>query len=137
VGLVSVDELRAVIERHLDDLQDEADRLRAALDSLGLDDTLAATSPMRDTARSRGARRGPPRPGGRTRPEPRAARAAPPQRPAGQRQAAKRSIGAEQTAAQSPVATLPGQESVPATGVDRALQELRSELAAALRNSSR
>jgi hypothetical protein len=131
-----VDELRAVIERHLDDLQDEAERLRAALDALGPDDMVAVTSRMRDTARSRGPRRRPARVE-RARSAPRARRAATSARFAAQRQAAKRSVAAEQAAARSPVATVPGQDSMPATGVDRALQELRSELAAALRNGSR
>jgi hypothetical protein len=130
---VSVDELRAVIERHLDDLSDEAERLRSALEALGgPGDSSEAVSAMRETPRSMGARQRPTPPRGATR--------APPAAPAGhggERISAKRSVRAEQTSEESPGKTRHGQETVPATAVDRALQELRSELTAALRNGSR
>ena len=130
---VSVDELRAVIERHLDDLSDEAERLRSALEALGgPGDSSEAVSAMRQTPRSMGARQHPTPPRVPTR----AARAAPAGH-GGERISAKRSVRAEQTSEESPGKTRRGQETVPATAVDRALQELRSELTAALRNGSR
>ena len=130
---MSVDELRAVIERHLDDISDEAERLRSALEALGgPGDSSQTLSAMRQTPRSIGPRQRPTPPSGATR-----ARLAAPAGHGGERIAAKRSVRAEHTSEESPVKTRRGQERVPATAVDRALQELRSELTAALRNGSR
>ncbi|MGO9901374.1 MAG: hypothetical protein ACLP0J_17210 [Solirubrobacteraceae bacterium] len=124
---VSVDELRAVIERHLDDLSDEAERLRSALEALSAPgDSSEAVSAMRQTPRSMAARQRATPPRGGTR----AARD-------GERISAKPSVRAQQTSEQSPVQTRHGGDTVPATAVDRALQELRRELTAALRNGSR
>jgi hypothetical protein len=55
--VVSVDELRVSIERHLDDLSHEAERLRAALEALGPGDMSSAMSSIGETSRSSGSRR--------------------------------------------------------------------------------
>jgi hypothetical protein len=130
---VSVDELRAVIERHLDDLSDEVERLRSALEALGAPGgSSEAVSAMRQTPRSMRARQRATSPRGATR-----ARRAASAGHGGERISAKRSVRAQQTSEESAVETRRSQETVPATAVDRALQELRSELTAALRNGSR
>jgi hypothetical protein len=128
-----VDELRAVIERHLDDLSDEAERLRSALEALGAPaDSSKAVSAIRQTPRRRGARQRPTPPRSATR-----ARGAASAGHGGERLSVKRPARAEQTSQEPPVEARRGQETVPTTAVDRALQELRSELTAALRNGSR
>ncbi len=128
-----MDELRAAIERHLDDLSDEAERLRLALGALGgPGDSSETVSAMRQTPGSMGARQRPTPPRGAMR-----ARRAAPAGHGGERIAAKRSVRGQQPSEESPVAARHGQEPVPATAVDRVLQELRSELTAALRNGGR
>ena len=51
---MSVDELRISIERHLDQVSDETERLRAVLVALGPEDTSAAA--IGEVSRSRGSR---------------------------------------------------------------------------------
>ena len=140
--VVSVEELRVSIERHLDDLSDEAERLRAALQALGPGGTSSATSSIGETSRSRGSRRRP----ADTRGVIQHADGPPltaeliaattgPRRPtiAAKLSTLLRDPGrrVEDGAAGAPG----GEETAPTRGADRALQELRSELTAALRNS--
>lgn len=153
--VVSVDELRVSIERHLDDLSDEAERLRAALQALGptpggslTGDTSSATSSIGETLRSKGSRRRPTDTRGVTQ---RADRETLADGPA----LAAEAIGATtrrrrstitaklstllpdpgRTAEDRAAGTRGGEQTALTTGADRALQELRSELTAALRNS--
>jgi hypothetical protein len=145
--VVSVDELRVSMERYLDELSDEAKRLGAALQALGPGDRSSATSSMRETSRSRGSRRRRTDTRGAARPAASEASAdglaliaseiagaTGPRRPTIAATPSNLSTDARPTAEDS-AAAAPGDESAPATGADRALQELRSELTAALRNS--
>ncbi len=128
-----MDELRVSIERQLEELSDEAARLQAALRALGPDDQAAAPSTVADTARSKPARRG------RT-PARHAAGHNVPDTPPGQaltggavvEAAAVGVTAADRTAVEASHAE--AAEPAIATGADRALLELRSELTAALRN---
>jgi hypothetical protein len=129
-----VDELRVSIERQLEQLSDEAARLQAALRALGPDDQAAAPSTAAGTARSKPGRHG------RT-PARHAAghnvSEAPPG-PAVTGGAVVEAAVVGVTAAADRTAVAAGRataaEPAIATGADRALLELRSELTAALRN---
>ena len=149
--VVRVEELRVSIERHLDDLSDEAERLRAALQALGptpggslTGDTSSATSSIGGASRSRGSRRRTDTRGATQH----AAREAPAD---GLALTAREVTGLRRpTIAATPSDLLPGagrtvedcaagaaggEETAPTMGADRALQELRSELTAALRTT--
>src|SRR5450755_2901611 len=133
------------MERHLDELSDEAGRLRAALEALGPGDTSSATSSMGEMSRSRGSRRRRTDTRGATQ---HAAREAPAD---GLALTAREVTGLRPpTIAATPSDLLPGagrtvedcaagaaggEETAPTMGADRALQELRSELTAALRTT--
>ena len=145
---VSVDELRVSMERHLDELSDEAERLRAALQALGPGDTSSATSSIAEMSRSRGSRRRRTDTRGATQ---HAAREAPSDGPALTAREIAGVTGLRRpTIAATPSDLLPGagrtvedcaagaaggEKTAPTIGADRALQELRSELTAALRTT--
>jgi hypothetical protein len=144
---VSVDELRISIERHLDQVSDEADRLRAALAVLGADDT---PPPSIDAMqRSRGSRPQRAAARGATQSTVREARVngRAPSTGASDGTALRRSTTAPtpsvgslldvgRVAENSAARARGGEETaLTPTGANRALQELRSELAAGLRNS--
>jgi hypothetical protein len=148
---MSTDALQVSIEQRLDELSDEAERLRAALDALvGPDDTRrpsASRRPRRAAAR------------GATRHVVVEARADVQALNAGNVAKATRSEStaeearsggdgspvagdlaeglAHQPAGAAAVGTPGGELAMPMTGADRALQSLRLELAAGLRNSRR
>jgi hypothetical protein len=146
--VVSVEELRVSIERHLDDLSDEAERLRAALEALGPGDTSSATSSIGETSRSRGSRRRPADTRGVIQ---HADREAPADGPPLTAEAIAATAGPRRPTIAAKLSTLlrdpgrkvedcaagapGGEQAAPTRGADRALQELRSELTAALRNS--
>lgn len=132
-----MDELRVSIERQLEELSGEAARLQAALQALGPDDQAAVPSTAADTARSKPARRG------RT-PARHAAGHNVPDTPPGpavtggavvESAVVGVTAAADRTAveASNAEAAEPAEPTI-ATGADRALLELRSELTAALRN---
>lgn len=143
--VVSVEELRVSIERHLDDLSDEAERLCAALQALGPGDT---TSSIGEPSRSRGSRRRPADTRGVIQ---HADREAPADGPPLTAEAIAATTGPRRPTIAAKLSTLlrdpgrrvedcaagapGGEETAPTRGADRALQELRSELTAALRNS--
>ena len=152
--VVRVEELRVSIERHLDDLSDEAERLRAALQALGptpggslTGDTSSATSSIGGASRSRGSRRRTDTRGATQH----AAREAPADGPPLTAEAIAATTGPRRPTIAAKLSTLlrdpgrrvedcaagapGGEETAPTRGADRALQELRSELTAALRNS--
>ena len=146
--VVSVDELRVSIERHLDDLSDEAERLRAALQALGPGDTSSATSSIGETSRPRGSRRRPTDTRGEIQHTDREALA---DGSALTAEAIAATTGSRRPTIAAKLSTLfpdpgrtaedcaagapGGEQTAPTRGADRALQELRSELTAALRNS--
>ena len=143
VLVVSVDKLRISIERHLDQVADEAERLRAALVALSPDDTpLAAIGEM---SRSRDSRPRRVAPRGATQHTVREARVdgrAPTtgasvgtalRRPTTAATPSHGLSDAGRAAENSAASARGGEEIAPARGADRALQELRSELAAGLR----
>ena len=123
--IVSDDDLQMSIERRLEDLSEQAERLRCALDALGPAAPAPARSATGMTPRSTG---------------PRGRRAAAP----GATQhlvaseaaalSADRNDTPQLTANDQPASAAEGQSTAPAVGADRALHELRSELTAALRN---
>ena len=151
---MSIGELRISIERHVAELSEQVERLRAALEALGPGDPVHVRSATGRTPRATGPR-------GR-----RAARlGATPRVVRGNGRAfsavaiAGSGAGPVSSPTPSPVASdatslsaecedtlrqvtvidpaagaAEGEDTAPATGVDRALRELRSELAAGLRN---
>jgi hypothetical protein len=146
--VVSVDELRVSMERYLDELSDEAARLFAALEALGPGDTLSATSSMGEMSRSGSSRR----PRRDTRGATQLAAGEAPadglaltaggiagapgsRRPTIEATPSNLLPDAGPTAKDSAAGAPDGEETAPATGAQRALQELRSELSAALRNT--
>jgi hypothetical protein len=152
--IVTIEELRISIERDLEDLSEEVERLRAALEALGPGDPTrvrfaTATAPRSTEPRRRRASTpgGPPRevrgngraltavaiaagsrePATSATPSPIACEATTPSR--------EREGMLAQLATIDPAAgAAEGEHTAPATGADRALHELRSELTAALRN---
>lgn len=149
---MSTEALQVSIEQRLDELSDEAERLRAALDALGPDDPsrVSASRPRRTAPRA-AARHvavkaradehalSP----GDVATATRSARSASSAEMAssdgdGSRLAGDRVEGvAHQSAGAAAPGTPGGELATPLTGADRALQSLRRELAAGLRNSQR
>ena len=119
--IVNIEELRISIERDLEDLSEQVGRLRAALEALGPGDPTRVRSATATAPRSTGPRRRRPATLGGT---PREVRGN------------GRALTAVATATGSggPATSAAGEHTAPATGADRALHELRSELTAALRN---
>lgn len=144
--IMTVEELRMSIERHLDQVSDEAERLRAALDALGPDDTSSSTG---EISRARGSRPRRIAPGGATEHalgETRSDRLAPAigasagtavRRPKITASLSHPPSDMEGTAEESAAGSPSDEQSASATGAERALRELRSELTAALRTSRR
>jgi hypothetical protein len=151
---VSIEELRISIERHLEELSEQVERLRAALEALGPGDPAHVRSATGRTPRATGPRE---RRAARLGATPRAVRgngqalsavaiagsgAGPASSPMPSRVASEATnLSAEcedmlpQVTANDPAAgAADGEATAPATGADRALHELRSELAAGLRN---
>ncbi len=152
--IVSIEELQISIERHLEELSEQVERLRAALEALDPGDPAHVRSPAGRTPRATGPRE---RPAARLGATPHAVRAngqplsavaiagsgagpasSPPLSPVASE---ARTLSAEgedrllQVAANDPAAgAAEGEDTAPVTGADRALHELRSELAAGLRN---
>jgi hypothetical protein len=151
---MSIDELRISIERHLEELSEQVERLRAALEALGPGDPAHVRAATGRTPRATGPRR---RRAARLGATPRAVRgngrglsavaitgsgARPASSPTPSPVASEaRTLSADredmlpQVTANGPAAgSAEGEDTAPATGADRALRELRSELAAGLRN---
>lgn len=148
--IVSVDELRIRIERRLEHLSEQAERMRAALEALGPSDPAPASSTTGKTPRSTGPReRRAPTPGATGNGRALTAAAIPttsaalPASPATLSDVASEpaALSAEYEDTPPPDATIDqtagaaeANSTEPATGAVRALHELRSELTAALRN---
>jgi hypothetical protein len=151
---VSIEELRISIERHPEDLSEQVEQLRAALEALGPGDRPRVRSATGRTPRStRPRRRRVARLGATPRPVPSKGRAltavASAESSAGPATSATPSLIASESTALSAeredtllqvtaIDPAPGaaedEDSARATGADRALHELRSELTAGLRN---
>ena len=152
--IVNIEELRISIERDLEDLSGQVERLRAALEALGLADptrvrSATATAPGSTGRRQRravtlGATPREVRGNGRAftgvaiaagsggpatsgTPSPIACEAMTPSRE-------REGTLARLSTIDSAAGAAEGEHTAPATGADRALHELRSELTAALRN---
>ena len=145
---MSTEALQVSIEQRLGELSDEAERLRAALDALGPDDPsrVSASRPRRTAPRAATrhvvvkARADALSPGD-VATAARSARSASSAEMAssdgdGSRLAGDRAEGvAHQPAGAAAPGTPGGELAAPLTGADRAIQSLRRELAAGLRNS--
>ncbi len=152
--IVNIEELRISIERDLEDLSGQVERLRAALEALGPGDPTRVRSATATAPRSTGRRRrraatlgatprevrgngraltavaiaaGSGGPASSATPSPIACEAMTPSRE-------REGTLARLTTVDSGAGAAAGEHTAPATGVDRALHELRSELTAALRN---
>lgn len=149
---MSTEALQVSIEQRLDEISDEVERLRAALDALGPDDPsrVSASRPRRTAPRSVTRHVvAKARPGehalsrGDVAAAARSAQSASSAEMAssdgdGSRLAGDRAEGvAHQPAGAAAPGTRGGELATPLTGADRALQSLRRELAAGLRNSQR
>ena len=145
---VSVDELRVSMERYLDELSDEAARLRAALQALGPGETSSATSSIGEMSRSRSLRRrrrdtrgatqlaeGEALADGLAVTTGEIAGATGLRRPTIEATPSNLALDRGRVGEDSAAGAPAGAETAPATGAERALQELRSELTAALRNA--
>ena len=152
--IVNIEELRISIERDLEDLSEQVERLRAALEALGPGDPTRVRSATATAPRSTGPRRrravtlgatprevrgngraltavaiaaGSGGPATSATPSPIACEAMTPSRE-------REGTLARLTTIDSGAGAAEGEHTAPATGADRALHELRSELTAALRN---
>ena len=113
------------IERHLDQVSDETERLRAALAALGPDDTPPAS--IDEMSRSRGSRP-------RT-PTTAASTGTALRRPMTAATPSHGHSDAGRAAEDAAAGARGDEQTAPTRGADRALQELRSALAAGLRTS--